>query len=93
MEEVNIIFSHGALMCNNGRFLHIWGGCGELLRQGRNLRLGFLQSHICQHIEMVKSFGAQMCNKHSMRDPRSRIECGTFLYFYNCFSKYVTPLY
>ena len=23
MEEVNMIFSHGALMCNNGHFLHI----------------------------------------------------------------------
>ena len=25
-EEVNMIFSHGALMCNNDRFLHMWGG-------------------------------------------------------------------
>ena len=28
-EKVNIIFSHRALMCNNGRFLHIWGEDGE----------------------------------------------------------------
>ena len=35
MEEVNMILSHGALMCNNGHFFHIWegegGGGGELL--------------------------------------------------------------
>ena len=50
----------------------------NLMRQGWNLRLGFLESHmICQHIEMVKSFGGLMCNKHSLRDPRLLIKCAT----------------
>ena len=45
---------------------------GELLRQGWNLRLSFLESHmICQHIKMVKLFGARMCNNNKpSRVPR-----------------------
>ena len=41
MEEVNMIFSHGALMCNNGHFLHIWGGGGGPLAPGVKLKTWF----------------------------------------------------
>jgi len=34
MEEVNMIFSHGALMRNTARFLHIWGGVGISCARG-----------------------------------------------------------